>query len=81
MYKNKKYPKDIYLKKLNQLWIPSSLGSCPPNAIPTFNGQNAIRNNQMIFINKANHHFDEKRLDNTHIKWSNSPLEEVRNLQ
>jgi len=36
------------------------VGSCPPNVIPTFNGLNAIRNIQMIFINKANHHFDEK---------------------
>ncbi len=29
-------------------------GSCPPNAIPTFNGPNAINNIQMIFINKEN---------------------------
>jgi hypothetical protein len=29
-------------------------GSCPPNAIPTFNGPNAIRDIQMIFINKTN---------------------------
>jgi hypothetical protein len=29
-------------------------GSCPPNAIPTFNQLNAIRNIQMIFVNKAN---------------------------
>jgi hypothetical protein len=33
-------------------------GSCLPNE---FNQLNAIRNIQMIFINKANHHFDEKR--------------------
>jgi adenosine/AMP kinase len=43
------------LQKLN----PSSSrvylgGSCPPNAILTFNQLNAIRNIQMIFINKAN---------------------------
>jgi adenosine/AMP kinase len=29
-------------------------GSCLPNAIPTFNQLNAIRNIQMIFINIAN---------------------------
>jgi hypothetical protein len=36
-------------------------GSCPPNAIPTFNQLKSIKNIQMIFINKANHHFDEKK--------------------
>jgi hypothetical protein len=35
-------------------------GSFPPNAIPTFNGPNTIRNIQMMFITKANHHSNEK---------------------
>ncbi len=70
------------LQKLN----PSSSrvylgGSCPPNAIPTFNQLYAIRYIQMIFINKSNHHFDNKKQDNTHIKWSNPLLEGVGNLQ
>jgi hypothetical protein len=56
-------------------------GSCPPNAIPTFNQLNAIRNIQMIFINKANHHFDKERQDNTPIKWLNPHVEGVGNLQ
>jgi len=29
-------------------------GFCPPNTMPTFNGPNAIRNIQIIFITKAN---------------------------
>jgi hypothetical protein len=35
----------------------------------------------MIFINKANHHVDKERQDNTRNKWSNPHVEGVGNLQ
>jgi hypothetical protein len=43
------YYKNLVLHHLGYL-----KGSCPPNAIPTFKGPNAIINIQMIFITKAN---------------------------
>jgi hypothetical protein len=46
MYLLCKYYKNLALHHLG--------GSCPPNAIPTFNGPNAIGNIQMIFVTKAN---------------------------
>jgi hypothetical protein len=47
----------ILLCKYCKNLVPHHLGylggSCTPNAIPTFNGPNVIRNIQMIFINKT----------------------------
>ncbi len=50
----------MYYKNLIPHHLGLLRGSCSPNAIPIFNGLNAIRNIQMIFTTKANHHFNEK---------------------
>jgi len=42
------------LQKLSPSSFRVLRGSCPPNVIPTFNRPNAIKNNLMIFITKAN---------------------------
>jgi hypothetical protein len=67
------------LQKLNLHNLSILKGSCSPNAIPTFNGPNAIRNIQMIFITKTNHHSNEKSRTIPTLSGSNAPLKGVGN--